>query len=137
MPRGLLHRRADQAIEDVAVDDVKIGDAILIRSGEVVPVDGLITSPVAVIDKSALTGEPIPITRNAGGSARSGTLNAGDTFEMMTTATADESTLCRYCPSRHGRSNRQSPFYSRRGSLRIAPIAGDTCRCGVCLGSVG
>ena len=41
----------DQVIEDVAVNDVKIGDAILVRSGEIIPVDGLITSPVAVIDE--------------------------------------------------------------------------------------
>ena len=46
----LAHRRVDQVIEDVAVNDVKIGEAILVRSGEIIPVDGLITSPVAVID---------------------------------------------------------------------------------------
>ena len=88
----LAHRRAGQAVEDVAIKDVKIGDAILIRAGEIIPVDGLITSPIAVIDESALTGEPIPVARQAGENARSGTLNAGDTFEAMATATADEST---------------------------------------------
>lgn len=88
----LAHRCAGQAVEDVAIKDVKIGDAILIRAGEVIPVDGLITSQDAVIDESALTGEPIPVTRQAGENARSGTLNAGDTFEVRATATADEST---------------------------------------------
>jgi heavy metal translocating P-type ATPase len=88
----LAHRRADELVEDAAVNDVKIGDVILVRVGEVIPVDGLITSQVAVIDESALTGEPIPVIRKAGESARSGTLNAGDTFEMTATATADEST---------------------------------------------
>ena len=52
----LAHRRADELVEDVAVNDVKIGDVILVRAGEVIPVDGLITSQVAVIDESALTG---------------------------------------------------------------------------------
>jgi heavy metal translocating P-type ATPase len=88
----LAHRRADELVEDVAVNDVKIGDVILVRAGEVIPVDGLITSQVAVIDESALTGEPIPVTRRAGENARSGTLNAGDTFELKAIATADEST---------------------------------------------
>ena len=39
------HRRPGQAIDDVAIADVKIGDAILVRAGEIIPVDGLITSP--------------------------------------------------------------------------------------------
>ena len=120
----LAHRRADQAIEDVAVDDVKIGDAILIRSGEVVPVDGLITSPVAVIDESALTGEPIPITRKAGGSARSGTLNAGDTFEMMTTATADESTYAGIVRLVTAAQTAKAPFIrvADRYALLLLPV---------------
>lgn len=88
----LAHRRTGEAVDDVAIADVKIGDAILVRAGEIIPVDGLITSQVAVVDESALTGEPIPVTRQVGESARSGTLNAGDTFEMKATATADEST---------------------------------------------
>ena len=66
----LAHRRADELVEDVVVNDVKIGDVILVRAGEVIPVDGLITSQVAVIDESALTGEPIPVTRRAGENAR-------------------------------------------------------------------
>ncbi len=88
----IAHRRSGQVIEDVAIADVKSGDVILVRAGEVVPVDGLITSPTAVIDESALTGEPIPVTRQIGESARSGSLNAGDTFEVKATASAAEST---------------------------------------------
>ncbi len=88
----LAHRRANDAVEDIPIADVAIGDAILVRAGEIVPVDGLIMSPVAVVDKSALTGEPIPVTRAHGDNAHSGTLNAGDTFEMTATATAAEST---------------------------------------------
>jgi heavy metal translocating P-type ATPase len=88
----LAHRRAGQAVDDVPIADVRIGDVILVRAGEIIPVDGLITSPAAVTDESALTGEPIPVARQKGESARSGTLNAGDTFEIRATATADEST---------------------------------------------
>jgi P-type E1-E2 ATPase len=82
----VAHRLADQSVEDVPVDDIKIGDAILIRAGEVIPVDGLITSPTAVIDESALTGEPIPVTRLERDEVRSGTVNAGQTFTMKATA---------------------------------------------------
>jgi cation transport ATPase len=45
-----------------------------------------------MIDESALTGEPIPVDRRAGELVRSGTVNAGETFEMRATATAGEST---------------------------------------------
>ncbi|KAB2939597.1 MAG: heavy metal translocating P-type ATPase [Hyphomicrobium sp.] len=86
------HRRSDQTVTDIDIREVRVGDAILVRAGEIVPVDGLIASPVAVLDESALTGEPIPVTRQTGASARSGTLNAGDTFEITATATAEEST---------------------------------------------
>ena len=86
------HRRVDQSLEDVPVDEVKIGDAILVRAGEIIPVDGLVTSPSAVIDESALTGEPIPVSRHEGEDVRSGTLNAGETFSMRAVATAGEST---------------------------------------------
>lgn len=88
----IAHRRSGQAVEDVDIADVKSGDVILVRAGEIVPVDGVITSPTAVIDESALTGEPIPATRGSGESARSGSLNAGDTFEVRATASAAEST---------------------------------------------
>ena len=88
----IAHRRVDQIVEDVPIEEVRIGDAIVIRAGEVIPVDGLVASPIAVIDESALTGEPIPATRQDGETARSGALNAGETFAIKAAATASEST---------------------------------------------
>jgi heavy metal translocating P-type ATPase len=88
----IAHRRVDQIVEDVPIEEVRIGDAIVIRAGEVIPVDGLVASPIAVIDESALTGEPIPVTRQDGETARSGALNAGETFAIKAAATASEST---------------------------------------------
>jgi heavy metal translocating P-type ATPase len=88
----IAHRRVDQIVEDVPIEEVRIGDAIVIRAGEVIPVDGLVASPIAVIDESALTGEPIPVTRQDGETTRSGALNAGETFAIKATATAGEST---------------------------------------------
>jgi cation transport ATPase len=87
----IAHRRLAQSVEDVPVDEVKIDDTILVRAGEIVPVDGLIASVSAMIDESALTGEPIPVTRLEKDEVRSGTLNAGET-SMRATATAGEST---------------------------------------------
>ena len=88
----VAHRRTNASVEDVPIDEVKIGDLVLVRAGEVIPVDGVIASPSATLDEAALTGEPMPVTRNKGGPVHSGTVNAGETFELRATATAGEST---------------------------------------------
>ena len=62
----IAHRRRQEAIEDVAIDAVAVGDALLVRAGEVIPVDGAIVGPIATLDESALTGEPIPVRRGKG-----------------------------------------------------------------------
>jgi heavy metal translocating P-type ATPase len=120
----LAHRRIDQAVEDVDIRCVKIGDAILIRAGEIIPVDGLITSPVAVVDEAALTGEPIPVTRQTGESARSGTLNAGDTFEITATATAEESTYAGIVRLVTAAQTAKAPFIrlADRYALLLLPV---------------
>ena len=76
------HRRVGDSVEEVPVEDVLVGDHVLVRPGEVVPVDGLVTSDEAVLDESALTGEPLPVTRSGARPVRSGTANAGDAFEL-------------------------------------------------------
>ena len=86
------HRYAKGGIEDVPVREVAIGDRILVRAGEVVPVDGVLVVGSAMIDELPLTGEPIPVTRGKGTSIYSGSVNAGHAFEMSATALAGEST---------------------------------------------
>jgi heavy metal translocating P-type ATPase len=88
----VAHRRDTSAVTDVPVDAIAIGDTVLVRAGEVIPVDGVVTGASAMIDEAALTGEPIPVVRAAGELARSGTLNAGEAFALRVTATAGEST---------------------------------------------
>ena len=88
----VAHRRVDSQVEDVAVEQVAVGDVILVRAGEVIPVDGTILDASAMIDEAALTGEPIPVTRIKGELVRSGTINAGETFELRATAVAAENT---------------------------------------------
>jgi Cu+-exporting ATPase len=61
--------------EEVAVEDVVIGDAILVRPGEKVPVDGEVASGESYVDESMITGEPIPVTKAKGDSVVGGTIN--------------------------------------------------------------
>ena len=73
------------------MDEVAVGDVVVVRAGEVVPVDGLIVAGDADLDESALTGEPMPVVYGRGGSVRSGTTNAGEAFELRAVRPAAES----------------------------------------------
>jgi heavy metal translocating P-type ATPase len=86
------HRRVDSRIEEVPIGAIAVGDQLLVHAGEVVPVDGVVTSSAATIDESALTGEPIPVVKARGAAILSGSLNAGETFDMAVTSVAGEST---------------------------------------------
>jgi heavy metal translocating P-type ATPase len=86
------HRRVDDRIEEVPLSAVAIGDRLLVRAGEIIPVDGVLGSNAATIDESALTGEPIPVVKSRGAAILSGSLNAGETFELAVSAAAGEST---------------------------------------------
>jgi heavy metal translocating P-type ATPase len=88
----VAHRRVDDGSEDVPIGVVAVGDRLLVRAGEVIPVDGIVGSDVATIDESALTGEPIPVAKHRGTAICSGSLNAGETFEMTASSVAGEST---------------------------------------------
>ncbi len=87
----IAHRRVGNELQEVAVEALLPGDIVVVRAGEVVPVDGVIVSTEAIIDESALTGEPLPVTVQMGGQARSGTANAGEAFELRATHTAADS----------------------------------------------
>ncbi len=91
MPR-IAHRRRGSAIEEVPVGELRPGDVVVVRAGEVLPVDGSVASSVAVLDESALTGESLPVRRSQGGEVRSGSSNAGDAFDLCATRAADAST---------------------------------------------
>jgi heavy metal translocating P-type ATPase len=73
------------------IEEVDRGDRLLVKTGEVVPVDGVLAGD-AVLDESALTGESRPVDRPHNDLVRSGAVNAGPAFDLRATATADEST---------------------------------------------
>ncbi|HTM71762.1 MAG TPA: heavy metal translocating P-type ATPase [Pseudolabrys sp.] len=91
VPRTAI-RHHDGQLEEVAVDVVSPGERLLIRRGDVVPVDGTVAEGVGVLDQSALTGESLPVTAMPGEPVLSGSTNAGEAFEMIATRPAAEST---------------------------------------------
>ena len=84
------HPGSDQ-IEDIAAAEVLIGDTIIVRSGEVVPVDGRLVSASAAFDESSLTGESMPVTRLAGDTVLSGSVNGVTTTTISASALAKDS----------------------------------------------
>ncbi len=90
-PRS-ARRRTRDAIAVVPLDEVAAGDLLVVGPGEVVPVDGRIEGTMAVLDESALTGEPLQVERAVGEPVRSGVVNAATAFEIRATATAEQST---------------------------------------------
>ena len=87
------HRRVDGSttFEDVAAADVRAGDVVLVRSGEVVPVDGTLLTSTAVFDESSLTGESMPRNRMAGDEVLSGSVTGTVAATLTATATASDS----------------------------------------------
>ncbi len=120
----IAHRIDGGSVEDVEVESIVVGDPLLVRGGEIIPVDGMVVADIAVIDESALSGEPIPVERSSGEAIRSGTLNAGETFEMRATATAGESTYAGIVRMVTAAQAEKSPFIrlADRYALILLPV---------------
>jgi heavy metal translocating P-type ATPase len=118
------HRLVDDCIEEVPISEVAIGDRLLVRAGEIIPVDGVVNSNTATIDESALTGEPIPVVKGRGAATLSGALNAGETFEMAVSAVAGESTYAGIVRLVTAAQTAKAPFVrlADRFALMFLPI---------------
>jgi heavy metal translocating P-type ATPase len=85
-------KHKDGTLQEVPLGDIEPGDLLLIRQGDVVPVDGTLKSETAFVDTSALTGESLPVRLARGASAMSGSTNSGEAFDLLATRPAAEST---------------------------------------------
>jgi heavy metal translocating P-type ATPase len=121
----IAHCRAGSTITDMPIDQIEVGDIVLVRGGEIVPVDGIITTEAATIDESALSGEPIPVSRISGELARSGSLNAGGPFEIRASAIASESAYAGILRMVSAAQTARSPFIrmADRYALLLLPIS--------------
>ena len=87
--------RTDGQHEDVAAADVEVGDILLVKPGEVVPLDGVMLSESGTFDESSLTGESLPVERSAGDELMSGSLNGQTADRMRATARVEDSQYSR------------------------------------------
>ncbi len=87
----IAHRLDGEAISDVPVADVVIGEHLLIRPAELVPVDAVLLSESAELDESQLTGESLPVSRAAGERIPSGAINGSTAIRVRAERTAADS----------------------------------------------
>jgi heavy metal translocating P-type ATPase len=88
----IAHRKVDGQITEIEANAVRVGDILLVRPGDLIPVDGTLLSPQADVDESALTGEPLTRSKQTGDGLLSGSVNGTSAIEMQAAKIAAEST---------------------------------------------
>ena len=91
----LAHRISGKSVEDIEAGDVRVGDLLLIRPGELIPCDGIVITGRSHVDVAKLTGEPLPVTAERGTRVMSGSLNQESPLEIEALAPASESQYAR------------------------------------------
>lgn len=91
----IAHRLVDGSTEDVPVEEVAVGDLLLVRPGNLVPCDGTVTKGRSHVDASKLTGEPIPISVVPDTRLMSGSINLEGPLELRVLAPAGQSQYAR------------------------------------------
>ncbi len=106
------------------IESVRPGDRLIVKTGEVVPVDGISMGP-GVLDESALTGESLPVERTEGEQIRSGAVNAGAAFDIRAVATAEESTYAGIVRLVREAQEQKAPFVrlADRYAALFVPVA--------------
>ena len=90
-PRSALREESGQ-VKEVPIETLAPGDRIVVRVGDVLPVDGRVAAGRAILDQATLTGEALPVTFGANASVLSGTVNVGAPFTLLAERRATEST---------------------------------------------
>ncbi len=88
-----VNRYQQGLLMQVPLQSAQPGDRLLVRTGESIPVDGKLLSPLAVVDESTLTGESLPVTYASGALLQSGSVNAGSAFDLLAVSNAENSTF--------------------------------------------
>ena len=93
-PESARVRRGDQDV-DVAIHEVRVGDIIVVRPGERIAADGVVTEGASHVDEALITGESLPVARHAGERVTGGAINGEGLLLVRVAAVGAESTLAR------------------------------------------
>jgi Cu+-exporting ATPase len=94
-PRTAMRLGADGKDSEVAIDRIAVGDALRVRPGEKVPVDGTVIEGSGTVDESTITGEPLPVTKESGARVIGGTVNTSGAFVMKAKLVGSDTMLAR------------------------------------------
>ncbi|MCW5964580.1 MAG: copper-translocating P-type ATPase [Bryobacterales bacterium] len=110
----------DEVVHDVPVEKLRPGDLVLVPPGERVPVDGIIHSGVSSVDESLLTGESLPVSKQAGDPVTGGTLNHEGALRYRVTRTGADGMLARIVQLMRDAQSSQAPV--QRLADRISAV---------------
>src|SRR5579883_827368 len=91
IPHDVLLEKNGSEIKE-PIENIKVGQTIIVRKGEVIPLDGMLETETATLDESSLTGESFPVDRISGDMLRSGTINIGNVIRIEVTREEKNST---------------------------------------------
>jgi len=94
-PRTAMRVGTDGKDSEVAIDQIAVGDALRVRPGEKVPVDGTVIEGSGTVDESTITGEPLPVTKESGARVIGGTVNTSGAFVMKAELVGSDTMLAR------------------------------------------
>ncbi len=83
----------DGETTEVPIEAVRVGDRVVVRPGEKIPVDGIVVEGASAVDESMITGEPLPVDKHAGDAVVGGTINRTGSFLVQVTRIGQDTTL--------------------------------------------
>ncbi|HHL57744.1 MAG TPA: copper-translocating P-type ATPase [Bacteroidetes bacterium] len=96
--------------QEIPLEEVKVGDLLLVKPGEKIPVDGVLISGTAVIDESMITGEPVPAEKEIGNKVTGGTINGKTAFEMKAEKVGSDTLLAQIIEMVNEASRSRAPI---------------------------
>jgi len=118
-PKTATVIRAGQEVE-IPVADVVVGDLIVIRPGQSIPVDGVVVEGSSAVDESALTGESIPVAKEPGDNVFSATINRTGTFKFEARRIGEDTTLAQIIRLVEEASSSKAPIANWRTKSAVS-----------------
>ena len=105
--------RGDEEV-DIPIEDVVVGDVVVVRPGEKVPVDGRLVAGESAVDEAMISGEPIPVSKGVGDEVIGATINKSGSFRMEATKVGKDTAPRPDHPHGRGSPGHESPDSTSR-----------------------
>ncbi len=104
------HKKEGETIHDIPVEQIRVGDILVVRRGDSVPVDGIVVQGSSMVDESALTGEALPIAKSVGAEVMSGSISKDGVLEIRAVRVSRESKYQRIVTLVREAEDKKAPF---------------------------